>query len=305
LTAWQAKPVDSLPMPAAPPAPAVNLPVRPPAKPEVKLLAQAQPGTSNLPLTSPYSKWLNEDVVYIISPWERAAFESLRTNEEREHFIEQFWLRRDPTPGAAENKFKQEHYRRIGFANRRYPTRGIVGWKTDRGRIYIIYGPPDEIESHPAGGTYERPPSEGGGATSTFPFEQWRYHHIEGVGNNIIMEFVDPTMSGEYRMTRDPKVKETLVAGANQTGATVQAQASGTVISIPLQIFGDHRVNVFGLISDGVPHVVQIFDEPVQGPAPMYTKSVKLPAGSYRLNIVVKDLTGGTVATDVINFEVK
>jgi GWxTD domain-containing protein len=169
-------------------------------------------------LETPYRKWLNEDVAYIITDEERSAFKKLQTDEEREQFIEQFWLRRDPTPDSVENEFKEEHYRRIAYANEHYAS-GIPGWKTDRGRIYITFGPPDEIESHPSGGTYERPPEEGGGTTSTFPFEQWRYRYIEDIGNDIIIEFVDPTMSGEYRMTMDPSEKDALlyVPGAGLT----------------------------------------------------------------------------------------
>jgi GWxTD domain-containing protein len=169
-------------------------------------------------LETPYRKWLNEDVAYIITDEERAAFKKLQTDEEREQFIEQFWLRRDPTPDTIENEFKEEHYRRIAYANEHYAS-GIPGWKTDRGRIYITFGPPDEIESHPSGGTYERPPEEGGGTTSTFPFEQWRYRYIDGIGNDVIIEFVDPTMSGEYHMTMDPSEKDALlyVPGAGLT----------------------------------------------------------------------------------------
>ena len=107
-------------------------------------------------LETPYRKWLNEDVAYIITDEERAAFKRLQTDEEREQFIEQFWLRRDPTPDTVENEFKEEHYRRIAYANEHIAS-GIPGWKTDRGRIYIKYGPPDEIEDHSSGGTYERP----------------------------------------------------------------------------------------------------------------------------------------------------
>ena len=142
----------------------------------------------------------------------------LNNDEEREQFIEQFWLRRDPTPDTEENEFKEEHYRRIAYANEHFAS-GIPGWKTDRGRIYITFGPPDEIEDHSSGGFYERPPEEGGGETSTFPFQQWRYRYIEGIGNNIIIEFVDPTMSGEFRMTSDPSEKDALlyVPGAGLT----------------------------------------------------------------------------------------
>jgi GWxTD domain-containing protein len=169
-------------------------------------------------LEAPYRKWLNEDVVYIITDEEKSAFHKLNTAEEQEQFIEQFWLRRDPTPDTAENEFKEEHYRRIAYANDRFAS-GIPGWKADRGRIYITFGPPDEIESHPSGGMYERPAEEGGGTTSTFPFEQWRYRWIEGVGSDIKIEFVDTTQSGEYRMTFDPSEKDALlnVPGAGLT----------------------------------------------------------------------------------------
>jgi len=173
-------------------------------------------------LETPYKKWLNEDVVYIITDEERQAWKRLQTDEEREQFIEQFWLRRDPTPDTVENEFKEEHYRRIAYANERFAS-GIPGWKTDRGRIYITYGPPDEIESHPSGGSYERPMEEGGGETSTYPFEQWRYRYIDGIGNNIIIEFVDPTMSGEYHMTMDPSEKDALLYVPN-AGLTLMEQ---------------------------------------------------------------------------------
>jgi GWxTD domain-containing protein len=163
-------------------------------------------------------KWLDEDVSYIISDEEKAAFKALKTDEEREQFIEQFWLRRDPTPDTIENEFKEDHYSRIAYANERFAS-GKPGWKTDRGRIYVLYGKPDEIESHPSGGTYDRPFEEGGGTTSTFPFEIWRYRYIEGIGNEVLLEFVDPSMSGEYRFTIDPSEKDALlhVPGAGLT----------------------------------------------------------------------------------------
>lgn len=171
-------------------------------------------------LETPYRKWLEEDVLYIITDEERRAFKNLQTDEEREQFIEQFWLRRDPTPDTMENEYKEEHYRRIAYANERFAS-GIPGWKTDRGRIYITFGPPDEIESHPSGGTYERPWEEGGGTTSTYPFEKWRYRYLEGVGmqTDIVIEFVDKSMTGEYRMTMDPSEKDALlmVPGAGLT----------------------------------------------------------------------------------------
>ena len=161
-------------------------------------------------LDTPYKTWLNEDVVYIISPDERKAFLQLETNEEREQFIEAFWLRRSSNPDLPDNDFKEEHYRRIAYANEHFAS-GIPGWKTDRGRIYIIWGKPDEIESHPTGGTYDRPMEEGGGSTTTYPWERWRYRYLEGIQENVELEFVDPTGSGEYHLTMDPSEKDALL----------------------------------------------------------------------------------------------
>ncbi len=180
-------------------------------------------------LDSQYKKWLNEDVVYIISPEERSAFVHLQTNEEREQFIEQFWQRRNPDPDSTENTFKEEHYRRIAYTNEHFAS-GIPGWKTDRGRIYIMWGAPDEIESHPSGGTYDRPSNEGGGTTSTYPFEDWRYRYLEGIGEDVNIEFVDPTMTGEFHLTMDPSEKDALtyVPGAGLTEMESMGLASKT-----------------------------------------------------------------------------
>ncbi|MHB8736790.1 MAG: GWxTD domain-containing protein, partial [Terriglobales bacterium] len=178
-------------------------------------------------LEDTYKKWLNQDVVYIITDEEREAFLHLQTNEERDQFIESFWQRRNPNPDASYNDFKEEHYRRIAYANEHFAA-GIPGWKTDRGRIYIEYGKPDEIESHPSGGTYERPTEEGGGSTSTFPFEKWRYRYIEGIGTEVLLEFVDPCMCGEYHLTMDPSEKDALlyVPGAGLTELESMGMAS-------------------------------------------------------------------------------
>ncbi|MGA2986564.1 MAG: GWxTD domain-containing protein [Terriglobia bacterium] len=171
-------------------------------------------------METPYKKWLSDEVPYIITDTERSAFKKLSTDDEREAFIENFWERRNPSPESPENEFKEEYYRRIAYANEHYAS-GIPGWKTDRGRIYIMYGPADEIDSHPSGGSYERPQSEGAGETSTYPFEQWRYRYIDGIGTNIILEFVDTTMTGEYHLTMDPGEKDALlhVPGAGLTMA--------------------------------------------------------------------------------------
>ena len=180
-------------------------------------------------LAGPWKKWMNEDVLYIITDEEKQAFKRLKTDEERQSFVESFWQRRDPTPDTEENEYKEEHYRRIAYANDHYAS-GIPGWKTDRGMIYIKYGPADEIDSHPSGGSYERPIEEGGGETSTFPFEDWRYRYIEGVGTNVMIEFVDTTMSGEYHISLDPEEKDALlyVPGAGLTLSEQMGMADKT-----------------------------------------------------------------------------
>src|SRR5580704_4156146 len=165
-------------------------------------------------LSKPYKKWLEEDVVWIITDEERAAFKQLSNDEERDNFIEAFWQRRDPTPDTEENEYKEEHYQRIAYANEHFAA-GVPGWKTDRGRIYIVYGKADEVDSHPSGGTYERPMEEGGGETSTFPFEDWRYRYIDGIGQEVIIEFVDTCMCGEYHMTLDRSEKDALLMTPN------------------------------------------------------------------------------------------
>jgi GWxTD domain-containing protein len=345
-------------------------------------------------LLGPYRKWLTEDVGYIITDEERQAFKRLETDDERQSFIENFWLRRDPTPDSAENEFKEEHYRRIAYANERYAS-GIPGWKADRGRIYITFGPPAEIESHPSGGSYQRPYEEGGGQTSTYPFEIWRYRYIEGIGNDVMIEFVDKSMTGEYRMTMDPSEKDALlmVPGAgltmmeemglaskadrfNRTDGTrlgignqpmsarmnqferlsqfaklqkppeikfkdLEAVVNSTVkfnllpmkaradfmrvtnssimTNVTLQFdrrdlqFQDKEgisravVNLYARITSMSRRVVNVFEDVVSIEVPteqlgeavkgvsVYQKSIPLPPGMYRLNVVAKDVIGGNM----------
>jgi GWxTD domain-containing protein len=324
LAAWQSTPP---PRPPAPPVPSAPIAPIPPATPRpqapsasgpMRLLAQVQETPAPVPpVDTPYSKWVKEDVAYIITDRERAAFKSLQSDPEREHFIEQFWQRRDPTPGTPENEFKEEHYRRIAYSNENFAA-VIPGWKTDRGRIYIVYGPPDEKESHPAGGAYRRSAQEGGGTISTFPFEQWRYRFIEGLGTDIVVEFVDPARSGEYRMTMDPSEKNVLHVngdwpppGADTSKALLTMKVmfpkaflsmkvlfKGAVqISLPLGAYGDHLVNVYTRVTSREGRI-QVSDESVQGPAEAYTKVITLIKGSYRIEVVVKDTVTGIVATD-------
>ena len=169
-------------------------------------------------LKGPYKKWVDQDVHWIITDQELKAFKSLSNDEERDAFIEAFWQRRNPNPDSPENEFREEHYRRIEYSNEHFAA-GKPGWKTDRGHMYIAYGKPDSTDSHPSGGTYDRPMDEGGGTTSTFPFEIWHYRYLEGIGENIDIEFVDTCMCGDYHMTIDRSEKDALlhVPGAGQT----------------------------------------------------------------------------------------
>jgi GWxTD domain-containing protein len=169
-------------------------------------------------LKKAYKDWLEKDVTYVITDEERKAFKKLQTDDERERFIEEFWRRRDPDPDTDENEFKEEYYERIAYANEHFAS-GIPGWKSDRGRIWIMYGKPDERETHPSGGNYERPSYEGGGNTTTYPFETWFYRYLPGVGSGVEIEFVDPTGSGEYRIARNPNEKDAMlnVPGAGLT----------------------------------------------------------------------------------------
>ncbi|MGA2261156.1 MAG: GWxTD domain-containing protein [Acidobacteriota bacterium] len=198
-TAAQDKTKPAEPQKTAPPN-------RQKAKPADLLKAKAKEST----LSDYYKKWLNEDVTYIITSEEKDTFKALTTDEERDNFIEQFWARRNEDPREGGNTFKVEHYRRIIYANERFAS-GIPGWKTDRGRIYIMYGEPDGKESHPSGGSYQREFYEGGGETSVYPFERWRYRHIDNVGDDVELEFVDKTFSGEYRLAMDSEEKDALL----------------------------------------------------------------------------------------------
>ena len=188
-----------------------------------------------------YQTWLDEDVRYIISPEEQKAFKLLGTDEERDAFIEQFWLRRNPDADSQENSFREEHYRRMQYANEHFSA-GSAGWQSDRGHMYIVWGPPDEIESHASGGTYQRSSGEGGGSTSTYPFERWRYRHLEGIGDEVIIEFVDSCMCNDYRISTDPNEKDALLHTPGG-GATLMEQMGG----------GDRAARISGIPSAANP----------------------------------------------------
>jgi GWxTD domain-containing protein len=270
-----------------------------------KLLARGEPTV--------YDKWLREDVAYIITDQERTAFKQLGTDEEREHFIEQFWLRRDPTPGTPSNEMKEEHYRRIAYTNEHFAT-GIPGWKTDRGRVYITYGPPDEIEDH----SKDNP-----------PVQLWRYRFIDGIGENIIIEFAGP----EYRMTMDPTEKAARAGGeerleqfaklqkppvsatadvfvANEPGGRVTVSVDGgrAVVSLPISAAGSAKVQVLGRVETQSGRPAANFVDKVDvtrsnGITPHYV--LTLGTGAYSLTVVYKNLDTGETRQETVNFWVK
>ena len=195
-------------------------------------------------LGQPDTIWLNDEVPDIITPDERKAFLELSTNEEREQFIEIFWDKRNPDPESPINTAKEEHYCRLAYVDEHFSS-GIPGRKTDRGRIYIIWGQPDEIESHPMGGAYQRPMEQGGGESSAYAWEKWRYRRLEGIGENIEIEFMDPSGSGEYHIAYDPCEKDALahVPGAGLSLSEILGRGSkadrftnsnGTTCPMPL-----------------------------------------------------------------------
>jgi GWxTD domain-containing protein len=243
-------------------------------------------------LETPYKKWLEEEVPYIITPDERASFRKLSTDEEREQFIEAFWERRNPNPGSQENEFKEEYYRRIAYANEHFAS-GIPGWKTDRGRIYIMYGPADEVNSHPSGGTYLRPQQEGGGQTETFPFEIWRYRYIEGIGENVELEFVDPTMTGEYHFTIDPGEKDALLHVPNAGLTDMEAMGMGSKANRFTRTDG----MTIGQAMGGEPESMQEFTR-----LDLYSKIFKPPA--VKLNDMRAVVTS-RLSADLLPFEVR
>jgi len=206
-----------------------------------------------------FKKWL-EDVGPIITSQEFKAWKDLDNNAERERFIEEFWDRRNPDRDSTENQYREAYYERIAYVNEHFSS-GIPGYRTDRGRVYLKYGKPDEVESHPAGGAYTREPSEGGGSTSTYPFERWFYRNIPGrTGASI--EFVDPTSTGEYRLARNPFEKDALLmvpgagpttAGINQADLGAAAHGIGNPFSLSEQDSPFSWQELIGIINSPLP----------------------------------------------------
>jgi GWxTD domain-containing protein len=169
-----------------------------------------------------YKKWLEEDVRWIISDKERADFKQLSSDKQRDDFVIAFWERRNPTPAAQHNQFKEQHYQRLAYANTHF-AESAPGWKTDRGRIYILFGPPDKVV-HALSGSVRRTNLGAEGwpqfylddfgriapivdkaesdniRRSLFDSEEWYWAQIDGIGHDVTIKFVDTCFCGEYRI---------------------------------------------------------------------------------------------------------
>ena len=241
-------------------------------------------------LKKAYKDWLDKDVTYIITDEERKAFKKLATDDERERFIEEFWRRRDPDPDTDENEFKEEYYERIAYANEHFAS-GIPGWKSDRGRIWIMYGKPDERETHPMGGSYDRPSYEGGGNTTTYPFETWFYRYLPGVGSGVEIEFVDPTGSGEYRIAQNP----------NEKDAMLNIPGAGLTLSEQLGL-SDKADRITGLGSVGNPQYTREQDSPFS--RLQLLADLSRPP-QVKFNDLASAVSTGVIEENPLNFDVR
>ncbi|MEP6742002.1 MAG: GWxTD domain-containing protein, partial [bacterium] len=241
-------------------------------------------------LKKAYKDWLEKDVTYVITDEERKAFKKLATDDEREKFIEEFWRRRDPDPDTDENEFKEEYYERIAYANEHFAS-GIPGWKSDRGRIWIMYGKPDERETHPSGGPYDRPSYQGGGTTTTYPFETWFYRYLPGVGSGIELEFVDPTGSGEYRLSTNP----------NEKDAMLQVPGAGLTLSEQLGL-SSKADRVSGAGQFGMNHYQREQDSPFSR-LQLYADLNRAP--QIKFNDLASAVNTGVIEENPLNFDIR
>lgn len=285
-----------------------------------------QSSQSTIQTRNNYEEWLDEDVRWIISDEERNAFKQLSKNQERNYFIEAFWQRRDPNPDTLENEYKDEHYRRIIFANEEFAS-FTPGWRTDRGRFYIMYGPPDEIESHASGGTYS--PPLGGQSVPNLPYQVWRYRFIKGLGKDVILTFADVCRCGDYRLTegasphyvaderavvpnnRQPQIRfkdlEELVIhkiDVRQVPFTVRTdfvKATDFTVMVPVTVRVVNRditfantsdvargtLNIFGRVTTLAGWVVETFEDTVQVDVPHELLQTVMPKATFYQKVVL------------------
>jgi GWxTD domain-containing protein len=273
-----------------------------------------------------FRQWMS-DTSFIITPEERTAFLRLTTDEERQKFVEQFWERRNPTPGAAANAFREEYYRRLAYAKAKYSvTAGDQVKLNTMGRAYVRFGPPDQIEDHIYG--------------AQSPSQSWRYNYLEEFHSNAELQFVP--VGNDYRelikqppptatfegvgaaadnlvdalsregQSRGGPVAKSATPGLPGRHASIQiSPVKGSVIlSVPLDSLSG-RVDFIGEVrtrlDTGAPvlTVVRVRDylEVTAGGA--WESSFALAPGSYVCRLLVREAAGGLIYTEEINFEVK
>ena len=137
-----------------------------------------------------FNEWIRSDVRWLVTNAERTAFANLKSGNDRREFVQNFWRRRDPDPDTSANEFRDTYCGRLPLT-KRFES-GIPGWKTDRGRILLLWGEPDKILTG-------KENIEGDVVTV---FEKWTYKHLDDLGTDIYVTFVDPTQTKEFRFAK-------------------------------------------------------------------------------------------------------
>lgn len=176
----------------------------------LEFIACASKGPSRIEL-DPQSQQFLDYMSYIILPVERKIFLEMPP-EDRGEFIRDFWARRDPDPSTPENEYRTIFYNRLAIADQAYRV-GKPGWKTDRGRIYILLGPPTNVITKSMGGNPQfRPklmpeaPLEEGTVTEK-PTEIWIYdQYTDWFTGPLRLVFVDYYHTGDYQLTANQEI---------------------------------------------------------------------------------------------------
>lgn len=224
-----------------------------------------------------YTKWLEEDVFLIISDAERQSLGRLKTAGEFQTFQDEFWKKRDPTPDTDANEFKDEHYARLTYAD------GHFGLKTDRGRAYVIFGPPEKIE-----------------LAESRDVELWRYRWIEGLGTDIVLNF---KRSDGFRLEGSLETWCTFFCQFPSPchyllnleqfcmGAPFRTEWSAELRSLVTPVWlspGETPVLIYGRVARHDRRVVETFEDVVSGGAFLHLKKLQLPPGEYEAQLVIK-----------------
>jgi GWxTD domain-containing protein len=243
-----------------------------------------------------YEDWLDEDVRWIISPEERAAFHQLASDEARDQFIEAFWQRRDPTPDTLENEFKQEHYRRILYANEHFAAGAVPGWETDRGHIYIVYGPADQIENNTKGAEARTEPGVIQQVNVLLRPPRPRFKDLEEavVAHRIVTNPLPFSLQNDsVKLTEATSLVRVTIAVRDDDLALVAYHGGGL-----------DSLNVYGRVVASSGRVMDSFEGNLRIDMPKnsahgtstYVTAIPLRKGRYHLGVAVQDVSGGRVS---------